>query len=333
MQLSSEQLLRRRWLSSTSIAVAAGILLVAQSLDMLSGLRTGLHDVLSPGRMIVLALRSAGGWNEAQRHSKRLSDEGPVAELESALRESERQRRALLIRNARLRNALRTAAASERASAVAGLHAPTLLQFDALACRVISRAGMPDRVRELVIDAGKQVSATRAELVVDGTGLLIDRGASSGVSEGARVLDGAVVIGRIARAARWVSLVEPVTAPTFSARVQLVRGGSDTPHFGAEGILQGAGDGTCVVNGIPDTEPVAVGDEVVSADIDGVRGPRLYFGVVTAAEFLSGGEWRVQVAPAADPESAEEVAVLQLNLKTPPAAASNPDSGLEGASP
>lgn len=325
---------RGRWIASGLIAAAAVIALACDRSGRLSGVRAGLHDVLSPGRLLLLAV---SGVERVRRppsaESPGAADTAAVAE--ASLRASERQRRQLLIRLARLRNRLRVAEASEITETISGSGPLPLVQFSVVPARVLSRSGMPDRLRELIVDAGADTGATRSELIVDGDGLLLDQGQAAGIAAGARVLEGAVVLGRIARAARWVSLVEPVTSETFSARVQLVRATGDESHFGAEGILSGSGSGDCVITGIPYTEPVAVGDEVVSVDIDGVRGPRLSFGRVTQAEFLSGGEWQIRVQPAARPAFADQVAVVRMQLdprSARPADAADP-SGEGGSRP
>jgi cell shape-determining protein MreC len=85
-------------------------------------------------------------------------------------------------------------------------------------------------------------------------------------------------------------------------------------HFGASGMLEGTGGAECVVKGIAHTEAVAAGDEVISASINGVKGPELYFGVVTRAEFLAGGQWDIRVQPAASLDALQAVSVLKLKL-------------------
>jgi cell shape-determining protein MreC len=166
----------------------------------------------------------------------------------------------------------------------------------------------------LLLDAGRAQGVTRAELVVDGSGPVLDAGTTSGVAIGDRVLSGAIVIGRVERTARWVSAVQPVTADGFRAQATLLRVGPGGRHFGATGILEGTGEAQGRLTGIPHTEAVAVGDDVVTADVSGVRGPRLYFGKVVKADFLAGGQWDIRIQPAADADSLDEVAILRLNV-------------------
>jgi cell shape-determining protein MreC len=173
---------------------------------------------------------------------------------------------------------------------------------------------MPQQLRDLIVDAGKAAGITRSELVIDGIGAVVDRGTKDDIAAGDRVLTGAIVVGRIEKTAHWVSLVQPVTATGFKAQIVLLRRTAEGLHFGAKGMLEGIGESECVITGIPHTDAVAVGDEVVSADVTGVRGPQLYFGRVTRAEFLAGGQWDVRVEPAASLEDLEAVGILRLKL-------------------
>ena len=183
---------------------------------------------------------------------------------------------------------------------------------------IVSSRGLSGSLRDLIIDAGRSSGITRSELVIDGTGTLLDVGSDDAVAAGDRVLTGSIVVGRIERAAHWVSLVQPVTALGFSAQVVLLRKTADGVHFGAAGMLEGAGDTDCVLTGISHTDAVAVGDDVVSADVNGVRGPPLYFGRVIKADFLAGGQWDVRVQPAVALETLESVGVLRLRLAPRP---------------
>ena len=131
---------------------------------------------------------------------------------------------------------------------------------------------------------------------------------------GQKVAHGTAVIGRISDVTQWVGVVQPVTHEEFSSAVQLVKLKDHGASFGAKGLLEGTGDRLCRVTGIPYTEAVSVGDEVFSADIQGVNGPRLYYGQVVHAEFSAGGQWDIHVAPAFQVESLEEVAVVQQRL-------------------
>ncbi len=285
---------------------------------VLSPARTAIHDFLSPGRRI-LQRGADHAATSGTRPPGRQSPAAAASNPDTALRENERQRRQLMIENARLRDELRRAVAEGRVDSLladeTGPSTAGLVGFSAVPARVIGGRGLPDRLRELILDAGAAAGVTHSEIVVDGTGLLLDKGTASSVADGDRVLSGAVVVGRVARAARWVSLVQGVSEAGFSSRIQLVRSTRNGLFFGAEGILQGTAEGDCVVTGISSTEAVSVGDEVVSSEIQGIRGPRLYFGRVARAEFLEGGEWLIRVQPAALLHPPNEVSIVRPQLR------------------
>jgi len=239
----------------------------------------------------------------------------PETGRDSGEKESEHLLRQLMIENARLRRDLKR---ERQSSAILQTIEPlgSLAQFDVVQAKVVSSSGMPDAIRDLIVDAGRSAGITRSELVVDGQGAVLAAGSDHSVAAGDRVLTGAVVVGRIEKAARWVSLVQPVTAQGFRAQVILMRQTPDGLHPGTVAMLEGTGTAECVLTGIPHTDAVAVGDEVVSADVNGVRGPQLYFGRVTHAEFLAGGQWDVRVQPAALLSDLETVGILRLQLVT-----------------
>ena len=267
-----------------------------------------LHDALSPGRLMVLSLQATA--TPAAPPSAAHADQ---MEAERTQQNQQRLLRQLMIENARLRHDLKQ---EKKSSSVLQTMEPlmSLAHFDVVPARVVSSSGLPTSLRDLIVDAGKSAGITRSELVIDGMGAVLSAGSDHSVAPGDRVLTGAIVVGRIEKTARWVSLVQPVTATGFKAQVTLMRQTPEGLHPGPAAMLEGSGTDECLLTGIPHTEAVAVGDEVVSADVNGVRGPQLYFGRVTRAEFLAGGQWDVRVQPAALMEDLETVAILRLSL-------------------
>lgn len=261
--------------------------------------------------MVILAMSSA------ERSSSKFRRGGPsdvgvvsgdVAGLQNALLENELQRRQLVIENARLRNELRK---SREQSAAGAFDIVPLLNFHAVPAKILSHSGLSGSVRELIVDAGKTLHLKPSDLLVDGGGIVLDQGQQQGIDAGQRVVNGMAVVGRITEASQWVALVQPVSHKEFSAAIQLVKNSPQGAALGAEGLLVGVGSGRCRVSGIPYTESVSVGDEVFSADINGIKGPRLYYGKVVRAEFSAGGEWDVHVQPAVDHRKLDQVAVVQ----------------------
>lgn len=302
----------RMWFAAVAMFVISLAVMAADRGGMLSEFRSVLHDALSPGRLTLLALSRPHGDAEKNENPALAGNGGVAGEPDARQLQTLRQ---LMIENARLRRDLKH---SRQATAIAELVDPasSLTGFAMTPARVISSSGLPGLLRELVISAGKSSGITRSELVVDGGGAVIDVGTDSGVAAGDRVLSGACVIGRVEKTGRWVSMVQPVTAIEFRAQVQLLRASEDGMHFGAVGMLEGTGTSECRLTGISYTDSVTVGDTVVSADINGARGPRLFFGTVTSAEFLAGGQWDVRIQPGLTLAELDQVGIVRMSLQT-----------------
>ena len=309
--MRTDQNHHRLWLAATGMFILSLLVLIADRAGVITSFRPALHDALSPGRLLVLAMSSRDA------HAAGAVTVGLDATATANALKHEQLLRQLMIENARLRRDLKR---EKLSSAILSTVEPlgSLAQLDVVHASIVSSGGMSGLLRDLIIDAGKSAGITRSELVIDGTGTLLDAGSDDAVAAGDRVLTGSIVVGRIEKAARWVSLVQPVTAVGFKAQVVLLRKTADGLHFGATGMLEGTGETDCVLTGIPHTEAVAVGDEVVSADVNGIRGPQLYFGRVTKAEFLAGGQWDVRVQPAVSLDELQSVGVLRFKLTPRP---------------
>ena len=292
------------------LVLAVGVCL-ADKAGSLTSVRMTLHNLLSPGRLVLTAF-SAPLANQTKTTSTPPNlSEDEVANLQNALLQNELQRRQLLIENARLHNQVRS---MKRLATVESVTDQQLVDFVGVRAKVLSRSGLPNALTEAFIDAGKAQGLQRSQLVVDGTGLLLDKGLDSRLAQGQKVAHGTAVVGRIAEVSQWVGLVQPLTHVGFSAAVQIVKLAPQGAAYGAKGMLEGTGESNCRISGIPYTEAVAVGDEVFSADIDVVQGPRLYYGKVVHAEFSSGGQWDIRVEPAFRSEDLTEVTVVQQQL-------------------
>ena len=295
--------------------VLLAIVWAANTAGYMTSTRMALHNVMSPARLTVAAMGVLPAG--ASESVGPVLTDPEVVELQNALLENELQRRQLLIENARLHNELRS---TKRMAAIEAVSGQDLVEFVAVKAKILNQTGLSDSLSEALIDAGKAQGLQRSQLVVSGTGLVLDKGTDQGIAAGQKVTYGTAVIGRIAKVSQWVGLVQPITAEEFSAAVQIVKlaplGASVGASYGAKGLLQGTGTGGCRVTAIPYTESVAVGDEVFSAEIDGVQGPRLYYGRVIHAEFSAGGEWDIRVEPAFQAETLQHVAVVQQRLNT-----------------
>lgn len=317
--MQSEYQTARIFASACLMSLAAVGVGIADLSGSLNSVRTLVYDAMSPGRLILLSVgdRDAGDL-DASSESSSFNDSPSVAlteesfdseefaRLKEQLRVSELQRRELMIANARLVHEFRTTSAHARVAdrltadeltSTAAKDVDALIQQSGVSARVLRHGGLEGRIRDLLIDAGKAAGVLRSEIVVDKGSLLLEKGQRDDISRGDRVLSGAVVLGRVAESGQWVSSVQLVTDAEFSASAQIMRKTRQGIVYGAQGILRGNGDDTCELTGIASTEPVVVGDEVVTAEVDGVEGLRLYFGKITEASFQPGGQWKIQVQP------------------------------------
>jgi cell shape-determining protein MreC len=163
-----------------------------------------------------------------------------------------------------------------------------------------------------------------------------------------------VVLGKIAEVGQVTSTLRLVTDPDFSARVRITRRTPQGLQVIAEGTLVGeprpaggsrsatgetrtrrgtptaevagnsnsttgqvpgtpSGRGVCRLKNV--TEPVAVGDQVYTAESDGVLRFPMYYGAISAAELPpAANEWEVEVTPAAAACEPGEVEILRLKL-------------------
>lgn len=292
---------------ATAIVFAACLCVwCADQMRSLESVRMSVLNSVSPGRLVVAAI-------SGQRSTDEATPDSQLEQLQADLLTNELQRRQLIIENAQLHRQLEHLSRLNEINSVSGFD---LVEFASVPAHVLSRPEIPDSLRTLFIDAGASQGLRESGLVVDGTGLVIDRGERFSLVPGMKVTTGRAVIGRISDVSRWVSMVQLTTDADFSAAVQVVRMDSLRPSFGARGLLEGTGDGLCRVTGIPYTSAVAVGDEIFSADIDQINGPRLYYGRVTRAEYNEGGEWEIVVTPGVAPDTVERVDVIHPVMNT-----------------
>ncbi|MBL8815140.1 MAG: rod shape-determining protein MreC [Planctomyces sp.] len=320
-----EQSRTRMWVTAVCMSLAGVAIGFADRAGTLTSSRTILQDLMSPGRILLLSIRQPASLQSPAENASTQTVDSQV--LLAELRTSEQQRRQLIIENARLSHQLKTEFSHQKVirsltgdvdMADGASELLELVRQDSLSARVIRHGGLDGRLRDLMIDAGSNAGITRSEIVVDGPGLLVEKGHHQHVAAGDRVLTGAVVVGRIAQAGRWVSLVQPVTDSEFKSRAQIMRRTDDGAFYGAEGFIEGTESGICRMTGVPYTESVAVGDHVVTAEVDGTESLRLYFGQITEARFLNGGQWEIEVKPEiTELTPLTEVRIIRTKIQEP----------------
>ncbi|MBI1346757.1 hypothetical protein GC163_10770 [bacterium] len=166
----------------------------------------------------------------------------------------------------------------------------------------------------VVFDRGWPSGVREAALVIQSHAPLIDLGEPDQISPEDPLLMGRVVLGKVAVVGRWTSTYLPVTDQEFRGPAQLLHASSTGAVWGAKGVLKGNGQG-CELQGLSSAMTVRIGDDVYTADRDGLLDAPLYYGKVTTAELTNDGrEWIVIVEPASRPSSLTQVQVLRAAL-------------------
>lgn len=336
-------------------SLAAAVLLLTTAINagppaLHSALRNGARDLLSPALQVV---DSIGVRCRALCLKLVPQAPGPAIPTLSA---AETRIRELELETVRLRHELTEARARgnrPRGSATTPLLAPGLIEARWLGPESVSALRTSG-----IVSAGQLRGVTESALVLAARGPLVDLGRDEGLAAGDPVFAGRIVLGKIAEVGRLTSTLRLVTDPDFVARVRVARRTTAGLEMIAEGTLVGSdprvGPGrkapatrrvqppTAVSGGEPSaataaavlpaadsqggccwlrhvTEPVAVGDQVYTAEADGVLRSPMYYGEVIAAELApSSNEWEVQVRPASAGLRPADVEILRLNLVRQP---------------
>ena len=136
--------------------------------------------------------------------------------------------------------------------------------------------------------------------------LIINRGTKDGIDSGMPVIvsDG-IVVGRVHAAHTQTAFIALLTDPSF-------RIGGETLGTHAEGLVHGVRGIEIVMDTIPRTSTVRVGDRVVTTGTDGVFPPHLLVGTVRSVN-APGNEifQSVRIAPAVSPRQFRVVSVIR----------------------
>ena len=190
----------------------------------------------------------------------------------------------------------------------------SLVVPELLKANILSHSGSDSLQASIVIDQGQRNQVSPESLVLESSHPIIDQGTSESLETGQPVYAGRSVVGRIETAGQWTSSLQLITHTEYSGRARLARQTSDGLRFGEEGILEGIGNGLCRLSGIPDTQPVAVGDEVFTGGQSSLLPDPMYYGRIIKADLLSGSAWDIIVKPPLDMRTMTEVVVLRATV-------------------
>ncbi len=165
------------------------------------------------------------------------------------------------------------------------------------------------------IALGRAAGIQESAVVVESKEPLIDAGEKAGVAPHDMVRSGSVVVGMLGEVGVWSSLFRPLVDREFRAGARLARRSNGGLVFAAEGVLQGDGDAGCTLRMITPTEPVQVGDLVVTVERDTGLSEPLVYGEVESADLPENAlEWTIRVKPARDWRRVSRVTVIRLEV-------------------
>lgn len=281
-----------RTIAAWSLTALATLLLVSLPESIVARLRGWQRQCLLPAQQLLLA---AYGHSDA-----RLTTAGNIETLRRYRAEVE----------AAVQTALARLDAEHAAD---GSQAERLLVPTALEAHVIGRQGRGFFEHTLELDVGLADAVLPHAWVLDRSLPLLDQGRSAGLEHGHLVLAGRRVWGQIRDVGPHASTVERVTSAGYRDLVQLA-GQSEGSRLGPRGILEGVGQEQCRVRMVKSTEPVEVGDLVLSAGGDELLPTPLVYGRIVRAERARGSVyWELWMEPAAS-GSPEQLTVVRLSL-------------------
>jgi rod shape-determining protein MreC len=136
--------------------------------------------------------------------------------------------------------------------------------------------------------------------------LIVNKGSLDGVAINSAVISPYGVVGKIIQVGPTSSLVQLITDPMFSMAVRL-------HESRVSGMVSGLGsDGSCILQYVRDTDPINVGDKIVSSGLDQIFPRGILVGRVSAvsSEGLPSFK-RVEVLPAVNLRSLEWVLIVE----------------------
>jgi len=328
------------WLAVVGAVVGLGLFGAPTSVQQ--AVRTGVLDGVKPGVVLVawssrLVRQCRNRWKEAGRL---------LAELEQTQKERDLWRQqaqklvaALAVERERVEELQRVGT-----SPVQPVDNGSLVVTELVRARVLAPAESEWLSGRRLLGAGAWAGVRRNALVVEDQ-VVIDQGEDARLRPGLPVFAGRCVVGRVVEVGRLVSVVLPVTSSQFRAYARLARpvlpntngvsgktsggrnfgNGANTKlldglkrsslRLGAQGLLQGDGKGCCRLTLVERTEPVQVGDWVLTAEPDEAFPFPMVYGQVVEAELPAGQPyWEIRVQPFVKLEQLRTVEVLRKRL-------------------
>lgn len=319
----SQQVTGTSWLA-VMVASLAGFGLLLAPAEQTDRVRAFVRDGALPGLRVANAThqRVFAFMNEFDRVE---TNNDPSLKLIAERDAWEQKCRELHSVNTQLIGALEQARGEQPSPFLAEpgtpLFIPELIEASVIGAEEVQQSTQRASFRR-IIDVGQLDDIIPADYVVNELSSeqrqaspLIDQGTDSGLALDQPVFTGRCVVGKVGQVGRWTSTIIPVTDPEYSGRAQLVRATTQGTVLGAEGVITGDGEGTCLLKYVPGTEPVAVGDVVYTPVGHSSLPVPMHYGTVIEATLTDRAQdWTIVVAPAERLQQARRVQVLRAVL-------------------
>lgn len=273
--------------------------------------RLAVHQLFAPGQLLVQRGEQAlsGWWAEhVARTTER--DQLIAGELSRQLRQAEDRIRELEL----AQPAADSATTADDVLDPLRSRVRRLFRIERIPAAVLGQEITARLKAGQFVAAGRTDGLQEHAWVFESNPALIDLGADFGLRPAEPIAAGQTVIGKVHRVGQRTSSLMRVDDPAFRCRAQLVRRGSSGPQLGPRGLLKGNGSGQCLLEGISSDDDVRVGDEVLSADRDGVLPLPFYLGRVRSAVVRPEDQnWQIIVEAASVPDPLTTVDVLRIS--------------------
>lgn len=304
-----------------SLLCGLGLALLPDSLQ--SMIRDHVRYTFRPGQELansgVTAAKAA--WKDSLDGSS-TADRDEIARLKNELAKTQLESQRYQLAADQWRHRLIAQAQNGTSPFQSGNSHP-LIVAQAIDARIIGQNVVSLWKANKLLNAGEKIGIAEDQWVLDNAEFKIDHGQDSGVLSGLPVFAGRCIVGRIVASGRWTSSLELISARSFRAKA--VMGESIDANsrnqtirrreLAHEYLLEGNGDGACLLTQVPITESVEVGSPVYSVSGDRAIDGQMLFGYVATAERQQGAlHWNIVVRPAAQLDQLETVQVVTATL-------------------
>lgn len=293
-----------------------GICLIALPRSVVAPVRSLVWDIAAPGQSLLLSVTT----DVQTRFFAMIAVPSSSSDESRMLKELQRRNRELETQNALLRDQVAHQPQNvELLPKIEGTSA--LLVPEMTTARILGAEQSRLWNEQPILGYGKLQGAKPELLVLDRHRPNVDVGSRQNISPDSPVYAGRIVVGRIANVGLWTSSLRVVTDAAYHGKARIYHPAPKSSKArgnwsaGAVGILEGNGKEGCRLKDISASAAVEVGDQVFTAEEDGILTAPMYYGEVTRADLRKGElNWTIEIRPALDLHRVQDLHVLKTRI-------------------